>query len=111
MFKTIDIQEATADDLSGVRYYLEMIDESGGVLASLTEYMTGEVDEIDAFKKDSQTLIKYLNLITPLEQKPQEVQNLPRIKQLHDDIVDEANTVVNVLTCKHARRPSMRFMA
>ena len=47
MFKTIDIQEATADDLSGVRYYLEMIDESGGVLASLTEYMTGEVDEID----------------------------------------------------------------
>lgn len=91
--KTTDIQEAISDDLPGVRYYLEMIDESGDMLASLTEYMTGEVDEIDAFKKDSQTFIKYLNLITPLEQKPQEVQNLARIKQLHDEIVDGANTV------------------
>ncbi|TLX46695.1 methyl-accepting chemotaxis protein [Pseudoalteromonas phenolica] len=91
--KTTDIREAVNDDLPGVRYYLEILDEKGDMLAALTEYMIGEVEEQDAFEKDSKTFLNFLELLRPLERKPQEVVNLNRIQTLHNEIYDAAQKV------------------
>ncbi|MDK1286358.1 methyl-accepting chemotaxis protein [Pseudoalteromonas umbrosa] len=91
--KTTDIVEAVSDDLPGVRLYLEMVDEKGDMLASLTEFMTGELDEKEAFEEASKRFIKYLELLRPLERKPAEVTNLNKIKQLHDELYKEAHEV------------------
>ncbi|KZN62051.1 hypothetical protein N473_21135 [Pseudoalteromonas luteoviolacea CPMOR-1] len=91
--KTTDIVEAVSDDLPGVRLYLEMVDEKGDMLASLTEFMTGELDEKEAFEEGSKRFIKYLELLKPLERKPIEVTNLNKIKQLHDELYDGAHEV------------------
>ncbi|KZN45814.1 methyl-accepting chemotaxis protein [Pseudoalteromonas luteoviolacea] len=91
--KTTDIVEAVSDDLPGVRLYLEMVDEKGDMLASLTEFMTGELDEKEAFEEGSKRFIKYLELLRPLETKPVEVTNLNKIKQLHDELYEGAHEV------------------
>ncbi|MCF6442276.1 methyl-accepting chemotaxis protein [Pseudoalteromonas luteoviolacea] len=91
--KTTDIVEAVSDDLPGVRLYLEMVDEKGDMLASLTEFMTGELDEKEAFEEGSKRFIKYLELLRPLERKPIEVTNLNKIKLLHDELYEGAHEV------------------
>lgn len=98
--KTTDIKEAVTDDLPGVRYYLEMIDEEGDMLASISGYMTGDSDKRHAFQKDSDTFLNFLKLITPLEQKPQEIKNLARIRELHDEIYDGAQKVFDRFDAK-----------
>ncbi len=92
-FKTTDINEALNDDLPGVRYYLELIDEAGDMLSSLTEYVTGEADEVEAFKKDSASFKDYLERLRPLEQKPAEIASLKRIETLYNQIQNTAQDV------------------
>jgi len=92
-FKTLTIAESLNDDLPGVRYYLEMVDEAGDMLASLTEYVAGEADETEAFASDAESFKKYLELIRPLEKKPVEVENLKKIEELYNKIVTTAEQV------------------
>lgn len=94
-FNTTDINEALNDDLPGVRYYLEMVDEAGDMLASLTEYVSGERDETEAFAKDSASFKSYLEKLRPLERRPEEIEELDRIEALYNQIQATANEVFN----------------
>lgn len=88
-----DLEESIRDDLPGVRYYLELIDEAGDMMASITSYISGDRSKVDAFKADAATFQSYLNKLYPLEQKPREVENLARIEALYKDIEKNANEV------------------
>ncbi|MCG7497947.1 response regulator [Vibrio sp. Of7-15] len=93
--KTHNLDDALGDDLPGVRYYLELVDEAGDMLASLSEYVGGELDEKEEFELNAKDFEKYLRLLEPLEQKPQEIRDLINISRLYTVITDTADDVFN----------------
>ena len=88
--KTTDINEAINDDLPGVRYYLEMIDEAGDMISSLSAHIYGNSDAEVKFKNDSVSFKQYLELLKPLEQKPQDIKNIAIIEKYYQDIQQTA---------------------
>jgi len=91
--KSDDLEESLRDDLPGVRYYLELIDELGDMLASITSYVAGDKSKVDAFKKDQASFESYLDKLKPLEQKTNEIQNLKKIESYKNIIVTSANDI------------------
>lgn len=91
--KSTDLEESLEDDLPGVRYYLELIDEAGDMLASITSFVAGDLSKQEAFEKDHASFTSYLEKLVPLERKPKEVENLKNIKNVIDHIVSEANEI------------------
>lgn len=91
--QTTDIEEALKDDLPGVRYYLELVDEAGDMLASLSDYVGGESDEEQEFRDNAKDFIRYFDFLEPLEQKPTEIRDLITINRLYNDIIRTADTV------------------
>lgn len=85
--KSTDLEESIADDLPGVRLYLEIMDEAGDMLSNLTEYLLGEIDEEESFYSNSASFMAYLDQLRPLERKPREVASLARIEELHNEIL------------------------
>ncbi len=85
--------QSKLDDLPGVRYYLELIDEEGDMLASLVEYVSGEWDEIEFFYKDAEHFKEYLEILKPLEQKPVEIENIKKIEGIYEEILAVAEDV------------------
>lgn len=94
-FNTTEINEALNDDLPGVRYYLEMVDEAGDMLSSINSHLAGDLSAQNDFKKDAASFAEYLTLIKPLEQKPNEIQNIKQIESYFETIKREATIVFN----------------
>lgn len=88
-----NFEEVLNDDLPGVLYYLEMVDEAGDMLENIAEYLTGEVAEKESFKENAKSFLEFYNKILPLEQKPQEVAQLTQLKGYYDDIVRSAEEI------------------
>ncbi|EPM3972995.1 methyl-accepting chemotaxis protein [Vibrio vulnificus] len=78
-----DFNEVVKDDLPGVRYYLELIDEEGDMLVSLNAYMRGESKAVEDFESDAKNFIDFLNILRPLEQKPQELRDLAKLESMY----------------------------
>lgn len=91
--QSTSIEQTVQDDLPGVRYYLELIDEAGDMLASLHDYVAGEADQEAAFWSNAQDFTKYFNLLEPLEQRPAEIRELVTINRYYNEIVNTAETV------------------
>ncbi|NVC61816.1 methyl-accepting chemotaxis protein [Vibrio sp. 05-20-BW147] len=104
-YNTTDLAESLNDDLPGVRYYLELIDEAGDMLASLNSYMMGEPDAQAAFTKDAKSFSEYLQALKPLEQKPNELRDINQIEQYYLEIVKVAQEVFD------SYKPSDKFAA
>jgi len=90
---TTSIEEAVQDDLPGVRYYLELVDEAGDMIGSLNEYVAGESDEEEEFRANAEDFTQYFNLLEPLEEKPTEIRDLITINRLYNDIIRTADVV------------------
>ncbi len=88
--KSTDLQESLNDDLPGVRYYLELVDQAGDMLSSIIKYVAGDASRKEDFQKDKESFAYYLELIKPLEKKPQEVKNIALIQQYFDEITQTA---------------------
>lgn len=88
-----NFEEVINDDIPGILYYLEMVDEGGDMLGNLVEYMAGESDEKEEFKENANSFMSFYNLILPLEQKPQEKVQLNQLKSYFDSIVDMSNEI------------------
>ncbi|MCO7190278.1 MULTISPECIES: methyl-accepting chemotaxis protein [unclassified Pseudoalteromonas] len=91
--QSTDLQESLNDDLPGVRYYLELVDEAGDMIAAIISHTTGNANAEADFNDDAASFEEYLNLLIPLEQKPNELQDIATIKRLYKAIRDEAATV------------------
>ncbi|KNC68155.1 chemotaxis protein [Pseudoalteromonas rubra] len=93
--QSTDLQESLNDDLPGVRYYLELVDEAGDMIAAIISHTTGNTNAEADFNDDAASFEEYLNLLIPLEQKPNELQDIATIKRLYKAIRDEATVVFN----------------
>ncbi|WP_237113764.1 methyl-accepting chemotaxis protein [Pseudoalteromonas rubra] len=78
-----DFAEVVNDDLPGVRYYLELIDEQGDMMGSLNAYMRGRVGATAAFEKDARTFSNFLSEFKPLERKPLEIKAIGDIERMY----------------------------
>ncbi|ESP91019.1 MULTISPECIES: methyl-accepting chemotaxis protein [Pseudoalteromonas] len=78
-----DFNEVVNDDLPGVRYYLELIDEQGDMMSSLNAYMRGALGADSAFEKDARTFSGFLADIKPLERKPPEIKALSEVERMY----------------------------
>ncbi|WP_076412212.1 methyl-accepting chemotaxis protein [Shewanella sp. UCD-KL12] len=88
--QSTDLEESLQDDLPGVRLYLELIDEAGDMLASVTSFAAGDTSKKNAFDKDAESFVNYLNQLRPLEQKPAELKNLEKIEQLYNKLKSDS---------------------
>ncbi|OIQ26801.1 MAG: chemotaxis protein [Vibrio sp. MedPE-SWchi] len=78
-----DFDEVLNDDLPGVRYYLELIDEQGDMMSALNDYMRGEIGAVVAFEREARTFADFLSHIKPLERKPSEIQSLAQVERMY----------------------------
>lgn len=85
-YNTTDLQESLYDDLPGVRYYLEMVDEAGDMIAALHLYLSGDMAAKETFEKDSASFKHYLEKIKPLEKQPNEVRDIKKIEEYYNQI-------------------------
>lgn len=92
-YKTTDLNESLNDDLPGVRYYLEMVDEAGDMISSLNTYIMGDPNARNGFNNDAASFGEYLEKIKPLEQKPSEIKDIERIEQYYFEIIKTAQEV------------------
>ncbi|EGA70287.1 methyl-accepting chemotaxis sensory transducer [Vibrio sinaloensis DSM 21326] len=81
-----DFEEVVNDDLPGVRYYLELIDEEGDMMSALNDYFRGEIGAKTAFEKEARNFAEYLEQIKPLERKPEEIKSLGRVESMYLEI-------------------------
>ncbi|MBB6523882.1 response regulator [Pseudoteredinibacter isoporae] len=76
-----NLKDTLSDDVPGLRYYLELLDETGDMLSSLNEYVSGELDEVENFNSDSESFIEYYDLLAPLETTDKDKKNLEKIRK------------------------------
>ncbi len=94
-YSTTELSESLNDDLPGVRYYLELIDEAGDMVATLNAYILGDVNAKQAFESDAKSFQQYLNKLKPLEQRLEEVRAISQIEDYYHKIVKTAEKVFN----------------
>ncbi|WP_394145271.1 response regulator [Vibrio atypicus] len=87
------LEQAIGDDIPGLRYYLELLDQSGDMLSSLAEYVGGEIDEKDAYDDYADEFLIYFNLLTTLEIEEGDKENLDKIRKLFDDLEDTSDVI------------------
>ncbi|MDK1286154.1 methyl-accepting chemotaxis protein [Pseudoalteromonas umbrosa] len=81
-----DFNEVVNDDLPGVRYYLELIDEQGDMMSSMNAYMRGALGADAAFEKDARTFTGFLADLKPLERKPAEIKALSEVERMYMEL-------------------------
>ncbi len=79
-------QDVIDDDLPGVRFYLELTDEAGDMLADLNRFVLADSDAKRAFFENALQFETYLAQLKPLEQKPQEIIRINEIERLFNEL-------------------------
>ncbi|WP_076413247.1 ATP-binding protein [Shewanella sp. UCD-KL12] len=83
-----NIDEVIHDDLPGVRYYLELVDEAGDMVADLSDYVAGNYEAKISFIQNAQNFEEFLTKLKPLEMKPTEVAQLQEVEALYKVLRD-----------------------
>ncbi len=83
-----EINEVIYDDLPGVRYYLELVDEAGDMVADLSEYVSGNYEARNSFIQNAQNFEEFLTKLKPLEMKPNEISQLQEVEALYKVLRD-----------------------
>ncbi|MDG3087918.1 methyl-accepting chemotaxis protein [Vibrio hannami] len=91
-----DFNEVVNDDLPGVRYYLELIDEEGDMMASLNAYMRGELGAVNAFEKDARVFAGFLVDIKAIERKPIEIKNLSEVERMYMELYNGGKEIFDI---------------
>lgn len=81
-----DVEQLVNDDLPGVRYYLELVDEAGDMLSSLDRFVLNDPDAKRAFFNDALSFETYLAELRPLERKPAEIVQLNEVERLFREL-------------------------
>ena len=68
-------------------YLLEIIDEAGDMIASLSEYVAGETDEVDEFKNNSLELLFYID---KLKKSGYDKTAIAKIEKFYDTLYKES---------------------
>ncbi|MCF6204036.1 MAG: ATP-binding protein [Methylococcaceae bacterium] len=82
------------DDFVGVRYYLELVDEAGDMVADLSQYITGDIKARDYFIQDSQNFEQFLSQLRPYKIKADEIKSLELVTSLYRVLRDGGFEVI-----------------
>lgn len=88
-----DPNEIINDDLPGVRYYLELVDEAGDMLADLDRFVLGDQDARKSFFSNALQFETFLASLKPLEQKPAELIRLAEVERLFNELKEGGQLV------------------
>lgn len=77
--KSPSISGLIYDDLPGVRYYLELVDEAGDIIANLNDYVRGVPEAREYFMENVQSFEEFLALLKPLETSVEDIDNMKQI--------------------------------
>lgn len=74
------IEELVEDDIPGVHFYMELVDESGDMVSALGDYMRGVPKSKIKFEAEVAEFEGFLELLKPLERRPEEVDALRKVE-------------------------------
>jgi methyl-accepting chemotaxis protein len=80
--KAQELSEAINYKLPTVRYYLELVDQSGDMLAAIAAYIMGDAQAKEVFFRNATLFLQYLEALYPLKQEAAEIEHLERIDNL-----------------------------
>jgi methyl-accepting chemotaxis protein len=83
------------DDLPAVRFYLELTEDVGDMVSSLTSFTAGDLSKKAAFEKNRRSFVHYFAQLKSLEQKPREIVDLARIDEFYQKIIITAESIFN----------------
>jgi signal transduction histidine kinase len=90
---TNDPQDVINDDLPGVRFYLELVDEAGDMLADLDRFVLNDTDAKKSFFSNALQFETFLAQLKPLEQKPQEIIRINEIERLFNELKEGGRNI------------------
>lgn len=76
------LADVIEDDLPGVRFYLELVDEAGDMLADLDRFTLGDIGARKSFYENALSFERYFAKLKPLEQKEDEIIRIKEIERL-----------------------------
>ena len=88
-----NLADVIEDDLPGVRYYLELVDEAGDMLADLDRFTLGDIGARKSFYENALSFERYLSKLKPLEQKEDELIRITEIERLFFQLKATGNEV------------------
>lgn len=91
--KAVDLKQILADDIIGMRYYLELIDESGDLLRHIIRYVRGDTDAKVNYLKDAAEFKNYLKKLRQVEGRPEEIEAINEINSLFNKIDSGAKDI------------------
>ncbi len=84
-------QQKFNDAHSGIRLYLELLDEAEDMISDLVKYTSGDINYKSEFFRNASDFQNYLDKILLLETNPEAIQNLSRAKRLFETIKTQGN--------------------
>ena len=92
-YKSTALDRTLNQDLPSIRYYLELVDEAGDMIATLNAYIMGDPAARDTFNNDAGAFAGYLDKLRPLEPNPQASSQIDEVEQYYYDIIRIAQEV------------------
>ncbi|NOH61766.1 methyl-accepting chemotaxis protein [Vibrio sp. RE88] len=92
-YKSTELNKTLNQDLPSIRYYLELVDEAGDMIATLNAYIMGDPAARDTFNNDAGAFAGYLDKLRPLEPDPQASSQIDEVEQYYYDIIRIAQEV------------------
>ncbi|NRB67254.1 MAG: methyl-accepting chemotaxis protein [Vibrio sp.] len=92
-YKSTNLSRSLNQDLPSIRYYLELVDEAGDMIATLNAYIMGDPAARETFNNDAGAFADYLDKLRPLEPDPQASSQIDEVEQYYYDIIRIAQEV------------------
>ncbi|MCG9679837.1 methyl-accepting chemotaxis protein [Vibrio sp. Isolate24] len=92
-YSSTDLNRSLNQDLPSIRYYLELVDEAGDMIATLNAYIMGDPTARETFNDDAGSFAGYLDKLRPLEPDQQASSQIDDVEQYYYDIIRTAQEV------------------
>lgn len=96
-----DPDQIINDDLPGVRYYLELVDEAGDMLADLDRFVLGDQNARKSFFANALQFETFLASLKPLEQKPHELIRIAEVERLFNELKSGGSQVFEIYAARN----------
>ncbi|WP_415912110.1 ATP-binding protein [Neptuniibacter sp. QD37_11] len=96
-----DLDQIINDDLPAVRYYLELVDEAGDMLADLDRFVLGDQNARKSFFGNALQFESFLASLKPLEKKPHELVRIAEVERLFNELKSGGAEVFEIYAARN----------
>jgi signal transduction histidine kinase len=90
---TNSLSDIISDDLPGIRFYLELTDAAGDMLAYLDRFVLADQNAKREFFMHALQFEAYLTQLKPLEQRPMEIIRINEIERLFNELKEGGRAI------------------